>query len=77
MWGSRKGKTAGPKEKERVYTGFLGDLSPAQESAFASFKEWILASGLGDLERMHYDDHDLLRFCRPSKFKMAEMQQLW
>jgi hypothetical protein len=62
------------KPKERVYTGFMGDTSPEQDLVATQFKEWILATGLGDLEKLHFDDHDILRFCRARKFDLPKMQ---
>ena len=47
------------------------------EQVLAQFKEWVLAEGLGDLEQMHYDDHDLLRFCRARKVVLADIQEMW
>ena len=29
------------------------------------------------MEKMHFDDHDLLRFCRARKFVLADIQEMW
>ena len=70
-------QTVEPAEPEHVHSGFMGDLSPEMEQVFLHFKEWVAATGLGDLEKMHYDDHDLLRFCRARKFVLADVQAMW
>lgn len=62
------------KPKERVYTGFLGDTSPEQEQVAAQFREWIVATGNADLEKLHFDEHDILRFARARKFDLPKMQ---
>jgi hypothetical protein len=59
--------------KEPVKSGFMGDTSPEQDAVFAQFKEWILATEIADLEKLHFDDHDLLRFCRGRKFDLGKM----
>ena len=60
--------------KERVYSGFMGDTSPEQDQVAAHFKEWIMATGIADLEALHFDDHDILRFCRARKFDIQQIQ---
>ena len=32
---------------------------------------------MGDLDKMNYDDHDLLRFCRARKFVLNDIQEMW
>ena len=59
---------------EHVHTGFMGDTSPAQDAVVAQFKEWITATEIADLEKLHFDDYDLLRFARARKFDLAKMQ---
>ena len=61
-----------PKEVEK--TGFMGDTSPEQDAVAAQFKEWIAATGICDLKKLHFDDHDILRFCRARKFDLPQMQ---
>ena len=73
MWGRSKKKN----EDEPVFTGFIGDMSDEQKQVLDSFKEWIEKTGLGNLARMHFDDHDLLRFCRAQKFVPTDVQQMW
>jgi len=51
----------------------MGDTSPEQDAVAAQFKEWILATEIADLEKLHFDDHDLLRFCRARKFDLGKM----
>lgn len=63
--------------KEPVKTGFMGDTSPEQDAIAAQFKEWIAATGLGDFEKLHFDDYDILRFCRARKFDLAKIQIMW
>lgn len=65
------------KPKEPVKTGFMGDTSPEQDAVAAQFKEWIVATGLGDFEKLHFDEHDVLRFCRARKFDLAKIQIMW
>ena len=65
------------KPKEHVHTGFMGDTSPEQDKVLGQFKEWITLSGMGDLNVMHFDDYDLLRFCRARKFDLPQMQVMW
>jgi len=60
-----------PKEPEK--SGFMGDTSPEQDLAITQFKEWITATGIADLEKLHFDDHDLLRFGRARKFELVKM----
>ena len=64
-------KTA-PKEVPK--TGFMGDTSPEQDAVAAQFKEWIEATEIANLEALHFDDHDILRFCRARKFDLPKMQ---
>ena len=78
MWSYMTGaQVEEPQEPEHEYSGFLGDLSPEMEQVFLQFKEWVAATGLGDLQQMLYDDHDLLRFCRARKFALADIQAMW
>ena len=51
----------------------MGDTSPEQDLAITQFKEWITATGIADLEKLHFDDHDLLRFGRARKFELVKM----
>ena len=67
LFGSKK-----PKEPET--SGFMGDTSPEQDAVAAQFKEWIIATGIADLEKLHFDDHDILRFCRARKFVLGDIQ---
>ena len=68
-------KSSAPKPRE--YSGFMGDTSPEQDQVAAQFKEWIQATGIGDLEKLHFDDHDILRFCRARKFDLQKIQVMW
>ena len=70
LFGSKK-----PKEPET--SGFMGDTSPEQDAVAAQFKEWIIATGIADLEKLHFDDHDILRFCRARKFVLADIQLMF
>jgi len=67
----------GGKPKEREYSGFMGDTSEEQDKVLAQFKEWVTVTGIGDLKAMHFDDYDLLRFCRARKFELDKMQIMW
>lgn len=55
----------------------MGDTSPEQDQVAAQFKEWILATGMADLEKLHFDDHDILRFCRARKFDLPKIQLMF
>ena len=70
-------KPAEPIEEEQKYSGYLGDLSPEMDRVFLQFKEWVQLAEMGDLAKMNYDDHDLLRFCRARKFVLADIQLMW
>jgi len=63
--------------KEPPKTGFMGDTSPEMDQVIAQFKEWITATEIADLEKLHFDDHDLLRFGRARKFDLAKMQLMF
>ena len=63
--------------KEAPKTGFMGDTSPEMDQVIAQFKEWIIATEIADLEQLHFDDHDLLRFGRARKFDLAKMQLMF
>jgi len=63
------------KPKEREYTGFMGDTSPAQEQVLAQFKDWVKANEFDTIGR--FDDYDMLRFCRARKFVLADMQLMF
>ena len=67
----------GKKEKAIEYSGFMGDTSPEQDEVFNSFKAWIDETQTGDMAAMHFDDYDLLRFCRARKFVLADIQEMW
>ena len=54
-------------------SGFMGDTTPEQDAVAAQFKEWVDAMGY-DWEKLHFDEHDVLRFCRARKFDMPKMQ---
>lgn len=56
-----------------VYSGFMGDTSPEQDAVVAQFKEWITATEIADLAKLHFDDYDLLRFARARKFDLPKM----
>ena len=64
-----------PKEPEK--TGFMGDTSPEMDQVMVQFKEWIAATEICNLEALHFDDHDLLRFGRARKFDLAKMQVMF
>jgi hypothetical protein len=68
MWGSKK-------EKEKVFSGFMGDLSPEQELVLDQFKLWITQTETNPEGR--FDDYDFLRFCRARKFVLADVQLMW
>ena len=55
----------------------MGDTSPEMDECVARFKEWIIATECGNLEQLHFDDHDLLRFGRARKFDLEKMQTMW
>ena len=55
----------------------MGDTSPEMDQTIAQFKEWIIATEIADLEKLHFDDHDLLRFGRARKFDLAKMQLMF
>ncbi len=61
------------KPKERVYSGFMGDTSPEQDQVATQFKEWIAATEVADLQKLHFTDHDILRFARARKFDLPKM----
>lgn len=67
MWSS--------KPKERVYSGFMGDVSPAQEECLQQFKAWVTEKG--DNNDKRFDDYDMLRFCRARKFVLADIKKMW
>lgn len=60
--------------KEAPKTGFMGDTSPEQDLVATQFKEWIQATEIASLEQLHFDDHDILRFCRARKFDLPKIQ---
>lgn len=60
-----------PKEPEK--TGFMGDTSPEMDQVMTHFKEWIDATEIANLELLHFDEHDLLRFGRARKFDLPKM----
>ena len=64
-----------PKEPEK--SGFMGDTSPEQDKVLEQFKEWVTVTEIGDMNAMHFDDYDLLRFCRARKFDLPAMQIMW
>ena len=64
-------KSSKPKEPEK--TGFMGDTSPEMDQCMVQFKDWIQATEIANLEQLHFDDHDLLRFGRARKFDLAKM----
>jgi len=51
----------------------MGDTSPEQDAVVAQFKEWITATEIADLAKLHFDDYDLLRFARARKFDLPKM----
>ena len=55
---------------EPVKSGFMGDTSPEMDAVVQQFKEWIEATGIADWEKLHFDDHDYLRFARARKFDL-------
>ena len=55
----------------------MGDTSPEQDAVFNQLKEWVAETGMGDMEAMHFDDYDLLRFCRARKFVLEDVQTMW
>lgn len=61
------------KPKERVYSGFMDDTSPEQDEVAAHAKEYLLSLGT-TMEKLHFDDHDILRFCRARKFELPKIQ---
>ena len=67
MWSS--------KPKERVYSGFMGDVSPVQEQCLAQFREWVETSEYNVDKR--FDDYDYLRFCRARKFVLDDIMKMW
>lgn len=62
--------------EQNSFTGFVGDLSLEQEKTLAQVREWIRESAILDLERIGYDDHDLLRFCRARKFILPDVKAM-
>jgi hypothetical protein len=67
MWSS--------KPKERVYSGFMGDVSPVQEQCLQQFREWVEQNGFNADKR--FDDYDYLRFCRARKFVLDDIMKMW
>lgn len=65
------------KPKEVPKSGFMGDTSPEMDQTIHHFKEWISATQIVDLEKLHFDDHDLLRFGRARKFELPKMQEMF
>ncbi|KAI5800177.1 CRAL-TRIO domain-containing protein [Peziza echinospora] len=60
-----------------LYAGHLGHLTPAQETAFAQFKEKCAEKGIYTPEEegvrnASHDDAELLRFLRARKFVVAD-----
>ena len=67
LFGGKKG------DAEPEKSGFMGDTSPEQDKVLDQFREWQQATEMGDMKAMHFDDYDLLRFCRARKFDLAQM----
>ena len=65
------------KKKEPEKSGFMGDTSEEMDKVMAQFKEWVTLTEMGDMKAMHFDDYDLLRFCRARKFDLPAMQIMW
>jgi len=57
---------------KKVYSGYVGDLSPEQEGVLAKLREHAASQGL-----TKYDDTYLLRFCRARKFEMKAVLEMW
>ena len=49
-------------------TGYIGDLSEEQEVVKDNIIAWIRQSGVLDLDKLRFDEADILRFCRARKF---------
>ena len=62
---------------KKKYSGFMGDTSPEQDACLDFFRTWIQESGKGNLEAMHFDDYDLLRFCRARNFVIDDIKTMW
>ena len=67
----------GKRDKVKECSGFMGDTSPEQDEVLAQFKARIEDQQCGDLAAMHYDDYDILRFCRARKFVMDDVWTMW
>ena len=67
MWSS--------KPKERVYSGFMGDISPVQEQCLQKFRELVEKNEFNADKR--FDDYDYLRFCRARKFVLDNIMKMW
>lgn len=65
------------KPAEPVKTGFMGDTSPEMDAVMVQFKEWIAATEIANMEQLHFDEHDLLRFARARKFDLQKMQVMF
>jgi len=53
-------------------TGYLGDLSPEQQTILTAFRKHVDAAG-----PTKYDDAYLLRFCRARKFDLKQIIEMW
>ena len=55
----------------------MGDTSPEMDECLETFRSWIQETGTGDMEAMHFDDYDLLRFCRARNFVIEDVKAMW
>ena len=62
------------RDPNHSYSGFVGDTSEVQEEVLDAVTQWVKESKVIDLERVGYDEHDMLRFCRARKFVIADIK---
>ena len=55
-------------------SGYVGDLSNAQQACLDQVKEWIITEEIEDPETLNFEDHDYLRFCRARNFDLAKVK---
>ena len=62
------------RDPNHVYSGFTGDTAPNQEEVLNSVTQWVKENKVIDMEKIGYDEHDMLRFCRARKFVIADIK---
>ena len=58
------------------FSGYMGDLSPEQESVMQLIEGWVRETNIIDMEALIFDQTDILRFCRARKFKEADIKEM-